>query len=148
MKALKLKLLGSKISHSPCNQTVNTSSLCHSLPPHGLYSPWNSPGRNTGVGNLSLLQGIFPTQGSNPGPPHCRRMAQMVKCVPTMQETRVRSLGWENPLEKEWQPTPVLFPGKSHEWRSMVGYSPWGCKESDTTERLHLVFTWSLPAEP
>ena len=38
----------------------------------GLYSPWNSPGQNTGVGSLSLLQGIFPTQGSNPGLPHCR----------------------------------------------------------------------------
>ena len=33
----------------------------------GLYSPWNSPGQNTGVSSLSLLQGIFPTQGSNPG---------------------------------------------------------------------------------
>ena len=41
--------------------------------PHGLYSPWNSPGQNTGVGSLSLLQGSFPTQGSNPGLPHCRR---------------------------------------------------------------------------
>ena len=40
--------------------------------PHGLYSPWNSPGQNTGVGSLSLLQGIFPTQGSNRGLPHCR----------------------------------------------------------------------------
>ena len=38
----------------------------------GLYSPRNSPGQNTGVGNLSLLQGIFPTQGSNPGLPHYR----------------------------------------------------------------------------
>ena len=37
-------------------------------------SPWNSPGRNTGVGSLSLLQGIFPTQGSNPDLPHCRRI--------------------------------------------------------------------------
>ena len=37
-----------------------------------LYSPWNSPGQNTGVGSLSLLQRIFPTQGSNPGLPHCR----------------------------------------------------------------------------
>ena len=40
----------------------------------GLYSPWNSPGQNTGVGRLSLLQEIFPTQGSNPGLPHCRRI--------------------------------------------------------------------------
>ena len=37
-----------------------------------LYSPWNSPGQNTAVGSLSLLQGIFPIQGSNPGFPHCR----------------------------------------------------------------------------
>ena len=43
-----------------------------SLWPHGLYSPWHSLGLNTGVGSLSLLQGIFPTQGSNPGLPHCR----------------------------------------------------------------------------
>ena len=39
-----------------------------------MYTPWNSPGQNTGVGSLSLLQGIFPTQGSNPGLPHCRRI--------------------------------------------------------------------------
>ena len=49
-------------------------SVCDSLWPHGLYSPWNSPGQNTGVGSLSLLQGIFPTQGSNPDLPHCRRI--------------------------------------------------------------------------
>ena len=41
---------------------------------HGLYSPWNSPGRNTGVGSCFLLQGIFPTQGSNLGLSHCRRI--------------------------------------------------------------------------
>ena len=48
------------------------SVLSDSLWPHGLYSPWNSPGQNTGVGSLSLLQGIFPTQGWNPGLLHCR----------------------------------------------------------------------------
>ena len=42
--------------------------------PHGLYSLWNSPGQNTGVGSLSLLQVIFPTQGSNPDLPHCRQI--------------------------------------------------------------------------
>ena len=46
----------------------------NSLRPHGLYIPWNSPGQNTGVGTLSLLQGIFPTQGSNPGLLHCRQI--------------------------------------------------------------------------
>ena len=46
--------------------------MSNSLWPHGLYSPWNSPGQNTGVGSLFLFQEIFPTQGSNPGPPHGR----------------------------------------------------------------------------
>ena len=36
-----------------------------------------------------------------------------------------------------WQPTPVFLPGKSHRQRSLIGYSPWGCKESDTTEQIH-----------
>ena len=40
-------------------------------------------------------------------------------------------------LERPWHPTAVLLPGKSHGWRSLVGYSLWGHKESDTTERLH-----------
>ena len=64
-------------------------------------------------------------------------VAQMVKRLPTMQETRVQSLGREDPWRRIWQPTPVLLPGKSHGWRCMVGYSPWGCKESDMTEWLH-----------
>ena len=50
------------------------SVMYNLLWPHGLQSPWNSPGQNTGVGSYSLLQGIFPTQGSNPGLPHCRQI--------------------------------------------------------------------------
>ena len=50
------------------------SVVSNSLRPHGLYSPRNSPGQNTGVGRLFLLQRIFPTQGSNPGLPHCRQI--------------------------------------------------------------------------
>ena len=50
-----------------------------------------------------------------------------------MQETWVRTLGWENPLEKERVPTPVFWPGEFHEL-----YSPWSHKESDTTERLSI----------
>ena len=48
------------------------SVVSDSFRPHGLCSPWNYSGQNTGMGSLSLLQGIFPTQGSNPGLPHCR----------------------------------------------------------------------------
>ena len=55
-------------------------------------------------------------------------MAQRVKNLPAMQETWV----WR----RKWQPTPELFPGESHEHKSLAGYSPRGCNESDTTERL------------
>ena len=70
-------------------------------------------------------------------------MAQTVKRLTTMRETQAQSLGWEDPLEKEWQSTLGLLPGKSHGQRSLVVYSPWGRKESDTTERLH--FTSLIP---
>ena len=52
-------------------ESESQSVMSDSLWLHGLHSPWNSPGQNTRVGSLSLLQGIFPTQGSNPGPLHC-----------------------------------------------------------------------------
>jgi len=55
------------------SESESHSVVSDSLQPHGLYSPWNSPGQNTGVGSHSLLQGIFPTQGSNPGLLHCRQ---------------------------------------------------------------------------
>ena len=58
-------------------ESENLSVVSDSLLPHGLYSPWNSLGQNTGVGSLSLLQGIFPTQGSNPGLLHCRWPMQL-----------------------------------------------------------------------
>ena len=64
-----------KRSYDLMMQTSESRSvMSNSLQPHGLYSPWNSPGQNIGVGSLFLLQGIFPTQGLNPGLPHCRRI--------------------------------------------------------------------------
>ena len=53
-------------------ESESRSVVTDSLWPHGLYSPWTSPGQNNGVGSLSLLQAIFPTQKSNPGLPRCR----------------------------------------------------------------------------
>ena len=53
-------------------ESESRSVVSDSLQPHGLYSPWNSLGQNTGVGSLSLLQGIFPAQRLNPGLLHCR----------------------------------------------------------------------------
>ena len=64
------------------------SGISDSLRPHGLYSPWPSPGQNTGVGSLSLVQGIFQTQGLNPGLQHCRRILYQLshKGSPRIQE--------------------------------------------------------------
>ena len=101
------------------------SVMSNSLWPHGLYNPWNSPGQNTGVGSLSLLQGIFPTQGSNPGLLHCRQVlyqlshkgsplvlyvpkcaisfpgGSVVKNPSVKQVMQVQSLDQEDSLEKE-----------------------------------------------
>ena len=71
--------------------------MSDSLQPHGLYGPWKSPGQNIGVGSLSLLQGIFPIQGLNPGLPHCKHIlyqlshkgmkANLKLCLPCMDNT-------------------------------------------------------------
>ena len=53
---------------------VKVTVVSNSLRSHGLYSPWNSPGQNNGMGSLSLLHGIFSTQGLNPGLLHCRQI--------------------------------------------------------------------------
>ena len=71
------------------------------------------------------------------------QMALIVKNSPAVQKTEemwidpwVRKILWR----RKWQPTPVFLPGKSQGQRSLVGYSPWGRKELDTTERLPLHF--------
>ena len=65
-------------------------------------------------------------------------------CLPSMQESRVQSLGWEDPLEKEM--VTHSLPGEFHGQRSLVGYSPWGHKELDTTEWLtHTIVTSEHP---
>ena len=61
-------------SRSVSCSVMSDSLQHHGLQPTRLLSPWNSPGKKTGVGYHSLLQEIFPTQGSNPGLPHCRRI--------------------------------------------------------------------------
>ena len=78
----------------------------------------------TFLGKVKLWQ-PFDFSGASP-------MAQWVKNLPAMQETQetwVQSLGQEDPLEKEWQPTSVFLPGKSHAQRRLVGYSPKGRRQ-------------------
>ena len=138
--------------------TWSCSTLCD--PMDSIVSPWNSPGQNTGVGSLSLLQVIFPTQGLNPGLPPCRQIlyqlshkgsplatwcgkkkkkAEGSECFKNeehlLKVTFCTNLEFATGRRKR-QPTPVFMPGKSHGPRSLVGYNPWGRKELDTTERL------------
>ena len=63
-------------------------------------------------------------------------VAQMVKNPPAMWETWVHPWVGNIPWRSKWLPTPVLWPGESHGQRSLAGYSPWGLRESDMTERL------------
>ena len=64
-------------------------------------------------------------------------LAQTVKNLPVMWETRVQSLGWEDPMEEEMAIYSLVFlPGEFHEQRSLVSYNPWDGKELDTTLRL------------
>ena len=73
---------------------------------HGLYSPWNSPGQNTGRGSPSFLQGIFPTQGSNPGILHCRRILYQLSHKGSQEYWS----GWSIPSPVDL-PNPEIQPG-------------------------------------
>ena len=66
-------------NHHP-NDEVKVAQLCLPLCNPMGYSPWNSPGQNPGVGSLSLLQGVFPTQGLNPGLLHCKAGCRAFPC--------------------------------------------------------------------
>ena len=78
-------------------ESESCSVMSDSLPPHGLYSPWNSPGQNTRVGSLSLFHGIIPTQGSNPGLQHWKQILHQLnpKGSPPCNITRDLLLTWQ-----------------------------------------------------
>ena len=80
----------------------------------------------------------------------CSRIAPDKLTAPT-PSIRVSYFGYCNSKphmrRRQWHPTPVLLPGKSHGWRSLVGCSPWGREESDMTERLHFHFSLSCIGE-
>ena len=128
MGPLKPHWTSISISHS----VVSDSLWPYGLQPSRLLCPWGSPGGNTGVGCHALLQGFFP-QGLNLSLLHWAELvAQSVKNLPAVQETRVRSPGWEDPLEKEMATHSSILA-----WKIC---SPWDRKESGMTERLTLTY--------
>ena len=95
--------------------------------------------KSIGVGWSSLLSAFLEIASRNLFRKYlglASLVSQMVKNPPGMWETWVRSLGWEDPLEEGRQRTSLFLPGESHRQRSLAGCSPWGLKESDTTEGL------------
>ena len=70
-------------------------------------------------------------------------VSQMVKRPPAMKRPGFDPWVGKSPWRRKWQPTPVFLPGESHGQRTLIGYSPWGRKESDTTERLHFHFSFT-----
>ena len=100
------------LPHTPWTAACQASlSFTISQWPHGLQSPWNSPGQHTGVGSLSLFQGIFPTQGSNPGLSHCRWILYHLSYQghhhhPELAQTHVH---WVSDAVQPSHPLPSIF---------------------------------------
>ena len=95
------------------NESESRQVVSDSLQPHGLYSPWNSPGQDTGVGSCSFPQGIFPTQGLNPGLLHCRQILYQLSHQ-------------ESPMTSHQSPHSVKVPSspQSHSEFRVSLYSP------------------------
>ena len=140
--AVHLKLTQHYISTMKSSESLICSVASHSLRPHGLHAarcPWNSPGKNTAVGCYFLLQGS--SQPRNWTHTSCIA-GRLCTIWATSQLRRHQRSGldpWVRkiPWRRKWQPTPVFLPGKYHGQRSLMGYSPWGCKEWDRTEYVH-----------
>ena len=103
------------------------------LKKESLSLPWEKGSRNISTDEAQVKQG---TEGRTLGGDRgASLVAQMVKHLPAMQETQIRSLGGKILWRRKWQSTLVLSPGKFHGQGSLVGYSPWGHKESYTIEQ-------------
>ena len=112
------------------SESESHSVVSNSLWPHGLYSPWNSPGQNTGVGSHSLLQGIFPTQGLNPGFPHYRQILYQLSHQGSPKRVVKRERIIQEELMVIWDTVGVM-PGLLR-WLSGIclqcrrpGFDPW-----------------------
>ena len=121
--------------------------MANSLQPHGVLSPWNSAGQNTGVGSLSLLQRIFPTQGSNPGLLHSRWILYQLSYQGSPKKNRTRTKAKLYMVTGFWGlPSPGSLWIKSVHWI----YS-WVCRSPNKNETVifflllfssHWVLSW------
>ena len=101
-----------------CHESESCSVESDSSWTHGVYNPWNSLGPNTGVGSLSLLQGIFPTQGLNPGLPHWRRILYQLshKESPGILEWVAYPFSSQSSQPRNWTRVSCLAAGLFTNW--------------------------------
>ena len=146
-----------RVGKIPWRESESCSVMSDSSQSHALYSPWNSPGQKTGMGSHSLLQGIFPTQGSNPRLPHCRRILYQLshKGSPRLLEwvaypfssgsSQPRIELGSPPLQVESLPTELWGKKGMATHSSILAWRiPWtiqsmGLQRVDTTEQLSLL---------
>ena len=127
--------------------------MSNSLWPHELHSPWNSPGWNTGVGSLSLLQGIFPTQVSNPGLLHGRQILYQLsdKGSPRILEWVAYPFSRESSRPRNWTGVSCIAGGFFTNWAIRKPYSPawWTLTaQKPSPGLLPEVFSVPFPAPP
>ena len=125
-------LVAQTIKNLPAIQETRVWFLCQEDPlekgmaPHSSVLAWQIP-RTEEPGGLQSMQSqrVGHHWATNTA---ASSMTQLVKNPSAVPEVQVRSLGWEDPQRSKWQSNPVFLPEKSHGKRSLVGYSPWGCK--------------------
>ena len=147
---LALSLSSSSMCLSITSESESRSVVSSSLWPHGLHSPWNSPCQNTGVGSLSLLQGIF--QGLNPGLPHCRQILYQLshKRNPLHSITAAKSLQSCPTLcdpRDGSPPIPGILQARTLEWVAISFSKAWKWKVKSESEVAQSCLTLSDPMD-
>ena len=120
----------------------SSSVVSDSFWPHGLYSPWDSPGQNTGIGSLSLLQGIFPTQRSNPSLLHCRQILYQLSQKGYLKQSRPSF--WEKAMATHssilaWRIPGTEEPGGLTSMRSHKVGQDWSDLAAAAAEDLYFI---------
>ena len=126
---------------------VSNSLRPHELQPTRLLCPWNSPGKNTGVGCHFLLQGISLTQGSNPGLPHCR---QTLYCLSYQGSPNLLSCVrlFVIPWTAVYQASPSIKYSRQQYWSGLPFLSPGDLPNPGIKPRSPALQADCLPAEP
>ena len=123
-----------------------------------LYSPWNSPGQNSGVGSLSLLQVLFPTQGSDPGLPHCRQILYQLshkgslRILEWVKWSEMKSLShvrlFATPRTVAYQAPPSMGFSRQEYWSGLPFPSPGDLPNPRIETGSPALQTDTLPSEP